>query len=313
MRRGLILRYSLVSGVSLFIGVILTLFILTPDSLHSTQKYKLQEKKIELIILILTAPSNLELRTAIRKTWLRGKTSNTVHLFVTGTKELSKRLEDLIDEENKEFNDMLLFDFKDSYSKLTDKVLLTFDWLSKHYSFSYMLKCDDDTFVKLNEFYKALHLQPSSKLYWGFFDGRSRVKKTGKWKELSWNICDLYLPYAVGGGYVLSEDLVEYISNNKDTLRKFKSEDISVGLWLAPLDVNRVHDVRFDTEWASRGCSNEYLITHKQNALHMYHKDKLLDDIGMMCEEETQKRISYQYNWNVPPSQCCIRNDTTLP
>lgn len=39
---------------------------------------------------------------------------------------------------------------------------------------------------------------------------------------------------------------------------------MSVGAWLAGLKIKYVHDPRFDTEWQSRGCSNEYLITHKK-------------------------------------------------
>lgn len=39
---------------------------------------------------------------------------------------------------------------------------------------------------------------------------------------------------------------------------------MSVGAWLAGLSVRYVHDPRFDTEFRSRGCSNQYIVTHKQ-------------------------------------------------
>lgn len=45
----------------------------------------------------------------------------------------------------------------------------------------------------------------------------------------------------------------------------FRSEDVAVGAWLAGLDVRYVHDPRFDTEFRSRGCNNQYIITHKQS------------------------------------------------
>ncbi len=45
-------------------------------------------------------------------------------------------------------------------------------------------------------------------LYWGFFDGRAPVQKSGKWAESNYVLCDTYVPYALGGGYVLSHDLV---------------------------------------------------------------------------------------------------------
>jgi galactosylxylosylprotein 3-beta-galactosyltransferase len=48
-------------------------------------------------------------------------------------------------------------------------------------------------------------------LYWGFFDGRAPVQKSGKWQETNYVLCDRYLPYALGGGYVLSHDLVSIL------------------------------------------------------------------------------------------------------
>lgn len=44
----------------------------------------------------------------------------------------------------------------------------------------------------------------------------------------------------------------------------FRNEDVSVGAWLAGLSVRYVHDPRFDTEFRSRGCNNQYIVTHKQ-------------------------------------------------
>ena len=45
-------------------------------------------------------------------------------------------------------------------------------------------------------------------LYWGFFDGRAPVQKQGKWAQKDYHLCDRYLPYAVGGGYVLSQVII---------------------------------------------------------------------------------------------------------
>lgn len=44
----------------------------------------------------------------------------------------------------------------------------------------------------------------------------------------------------------------------------FRNEDVSIGAWLAGLSVQYVHDPRFDTEFRSRGCNNQYIVTHKQ-------------------------------------------------
>lgn len=74
-------------------------------------------------------------------------------------------------------------------------------------------------------------------LYWGFLDGRAKPFRQGKWREPSYFVCDRYLPYQLGGGYVLSNALSTFISQNVDILRYYRSEDVSVGVWLAGLQV----------------------------------------------------------------------------
>ncbi|VDN27609.1 unnamed protein product [Gongylonema pulchrum] len=94
--------------------------------------------------------------------------------------------------------------------------------------------------------------------------------------------------------------MVDFIVRNRDLLKLYKSEDVSVGAWLAGLDVRYVHDPRFDTEFRSRGCNNQYIITHKQSAESL--------------EKEYRVRASYVYDWSVPPSQCCVRqNGSSIP
>ena len=96
-------------------------------------------------------------------------------------------------------------------------------------------------------------------------------------------------------------------------LQVFKNEDTSVGTWLGPLKIHRVHDTRFDTEFRSRGCNNAYLVSHKQSVEDFRSKHYSLQAKGVLCENEVKHRVSYQYNWNVLPSKCCVRNDTNLP
>lgn len=79
------------------------------------------------------------------------------------------------------------------------------------------------------------------------------------------------------------------------------------GAWLAPLQVKRVHDFRFDTEYRSRGCNNLHIISHKQSIADMYQKHKNLKESGKLCLQETHLRNSFVYNWEKPPTECCKR------
>ncbi|CAG9782969.1 unnamed protein product [Diatraea saccharalis] len=226
-------------------------------------------------------------------------------------------------------DDLILLDLYDSYRMLSTKVLYSMKWFNDHLKgLKYLVKCDDDSFVRIDLIVKDLEtfapemngqplkeyvsfktVLPSYKgLYWGYFDGRAKTLSKGKWKEKSWFLCDTYLPYALGGGYVISKSIVNYIAQNSDFLSLYNSEDVSMGVWTAALDgINRVHDLRFDSEWKSRGCSENMLVRHKQTSSDMFQMYKsLVNSHGeKLCKTEILNRQSYIYNWNVLPSKCC--------
>ena len=269
----------------------------------------------DLIVLIFTGPKNYDRRDVIRETWGSVVPENVIKYFVIGTKDMQIEEKATLDYENQVNYDLLLLpDLADSYYALTDKVLESFKWLKNNADYKFILKVDDDTYTRLDIIYQDLQNNlPEERLYWGFFDGRARVKRGGQWAEKKWILCDRYTVHAKGGGYVLSKDLVEYIVNNEKYLQKFNSEDVSVGTWLGPLDISRIHDTRFDTEWESRGCSNKYIITHKQEVKDIKDKHNSLQNSGKLCAKEHKNKLSYEYNWHVPPTECCIRNNSKVP
>uniref|UniRef100_UPI00358F3176 beta-1,3-galactosyltransferase 6-like n=1 Tax=Myxine glutinosa TaxID=7769 RepID=UPI00358F3176 len=263
-----------------------------------------------LAVLIMTGPRYTERRSVIRSSWLAERPSDVLPRFVVGMEGLAEVDQHSLELEQKQHGDMLLLPaLQDSYENLTAKLLQAFVWLDGTVDFQFVLKADDDTFARLDVIRTELQTKEPTRLYWGFFNGRGRVKATGKWKEADWVLCDYYLPYALGGGYVLSSDLVAFLSRNADVLRSFRSEDVSLGTWLAPLAVSRFHDPRFDTEYRSRGCSHQYIVTHKQSLEDMLEKQLTLKHTGRLCKREFRTRLSYIYNWAVPPSQCCQRRE----
>jgi len=265
----------------------------------------------------MTRPDDWQRRAAIRATWLRLSAQGPTiwrHLFPIGTLKSNNTLA-IYDEQRIHSDLMLLTDVDDRYSNLAAKSIAAFDAAYRLMKFSYILKVDDDSFVRVGALLKALRDISHLRLYWGFLDGRARPKRAGVWHESDWMLCDRYLPYQLGGGYVLASSLVEYLSTNRRLFKLYRSEDVSVGAWLAGLDVHYVHDPRFNTEYRSRGCNNEYLITHKQSIddLHRLYSDIVTS--GKLCgNREYRLRASYVYDWSVPPSQCCTRaNDTRIP
>jgi len=310
-------------------------------------------KNPEIIILIISAPKNLDRRSVIRQTWLKLKDRRhnvrqdvrfSRHYFVIGSLGLTADNILHLSSEQSQYNDILILPIRDSYKNLTHKVISSFMWLNDQLDvgldFRYVLKCDDDSFIRLDnlaheiEQIEIIYLKSDPKavnfindntspylrvnaqrnkpttsnlqLYWGYFNGKAEIKTSGKWKEDNWILCDKYLPYALGGGYILSKGLVSFLAKNSEYLRYYNSEDVSVGAWLSSVNnILRIHDRRFDTEWTSRGCQNYYLVSHNLSVKEMHAMYQNIIKSENMCNTETTKRAYYLYNWGVPPSRCC--------
>ena len=225
-----------------------------------------------LLVLVISAPKNKAKRDIIRKTWRNSYVENDKQFcvkFVVGTLQLDEEEKKLALAESEEYGDMVfLEDHLDNFLNLTRKVLRMFVWADLKVQFSYLLKIDDDAFARLDAIESELKQRNSTKpLYWGYISKGNRPKKKGKWKEEKWNISEKYLPYAFGGGYILSADLVHRITVNADGFILYNNEDVSVGAWVSPFELERKHDLRFAVSAsANKKCKNSYLIIviHKQ-------------------------------------------------
>lgn len=205
------LTYLFLASFSFILGCTLTLFVLHATTFKSITSPNVP--KIKLLVLVISAVKNQSRRDAIRETWAQ-KNENIKVLFVVSQNQflLAEKLV---------YNDFLEVDVPDEYRLLSRKLL---ESLNQVYNlhFEYLLKCDDDTFVNVPKIISELENVPKNKFYWGYFDGNAHIKRAGKWKETGWILSDRYLPYALGGGYILSKDLIIYIVNNQSFLRYVK-------------------------------------------------------------------------------------------
>lgn len=297
----------------------------------------------DLVIVIPSAVNNSGRRKAIRETWLRLQNNSEIsmkHFFIIGTEDVELHRQDELFNEQREFKDlMILSTCANDFSQLTKKLLTSYYWLVKTMTFNYLLKVDDDSFARLDLLsqelrsimadYNDIPDQSDTKneqsstssfqnyrpkensqkmLYWGYFDGRAPVFKTGKWGEKKWFLCNSYLPYALGGGYIVSSDIVNILASLSPYLQLYLNEDVSMGVWLAPFaNINRKHDRRFDTEATPRGCSNQHIISHHLTIDEIYSRYNNLIKGNYYCSSQYQSRFSYEYNWNALPSDCCRR------
>lgn len=213
----------------------------TPPPLYAVGR---REDRSLLMVLILTATAHAARRTAVRETWLRWAPApgRVQYRFVLGTRGLEQAAWSELERENRTHGDLLMLPGVDgSFESLTRRLADAMVWARSAASFRYLLKVDDDSFVRLDTLVLELESMPASGIYWGYFDGRAPVKSQGKWGEpnvragarsaarkllpaantgarAQFHLCDRYLPYALGGGYLLSADLVDFIADNANRL-----------------------------------------------------------------------------------------------
>ena len=277
------------------------------------QNHTLCPEKLHLLILIPSRPNGVVERNSIRYTWLRGCNSSKVDVtarFIVGSYNLNHQILQSLINEQKRYHDLLILEnLLDSYWNLTMKVKLAFEWAYKYVdSFDYVLKVDDDSFVRVDKMVIALRkMKCEKRLYWGYFMGRAPPEPMGRWVETEWHMCRHYLPYAFGGGYIMSKDVLEVMMRFSGKLKHYNNEDVTVGSWLAPYQLVRKHDLRFDVESFSHGCNNNYIVSHKQLVPDMYQKFATLNRKGTLCGAEIETKPAYIYNWTTLPVYCCDR------
>ncbi|XP_071942229.1 beta-1,3-galactosyltransferase 1-like [Antedon mediterranea] len=172
-------------------------------------------KDIFLAVLICTIHKNFEQRKAIRETWsnyeeINGQKIITIFLLA---KTNDKELQSVVEEENKEFNDLIMEDFQDTYKNLTLKTMMGMKWASMYCpSAKYVMKTDDDMYVSYPNIVNYLMKHPETRkgLAMGFLINGAPIRDPkSKWympKETYPG--GKYPPFLSGTGYVMSSDVV---------------------------------------------------------------------------------------------------------
>ena len=267
-----------------------------------------------VLILIHSAINQTQKRNTIRKTWLSSDMlgdTPVIYWFLIGGKDVSEEENVNLEQEQKRCNDlMILWDIKNDYYELTSRSLHSMVHIVNNYNFVYMLKTDDDYFLNTPVILSELNtIYPHKRFYWGRFSCHNPPMDGGRWDEKEWHWCDVYYPYAYGGMYVLSQDVVQLIVDNSNSLHHYSCEDVSVGAWLAPYNLYRVNDGRIYVQHGTR-CSRGYIAIHIPHRLAYKIMKKFYDNLkrkGVLCTTLVKEGILL---WEGLPHTCL--NDTRV-
>ncbi|XP_051964871.1 N-acetyllactosaminide beta-1,3-N-acetylglucosaminyltransferase 3-like isoform X2 [Xyrauchen texanus] len=199
-----------------------------------------------LLLVIKSSPENYERREVLRKTWAKEQQHNGVwirRIFLigtTGTGFEKIRFNKLVKIENRENQDILQWDFNDSFFNLTLKQILFLQWMDKWCPQArFLLNGDDDIFANTFNIIEYLQGQEgndgSKHLFIGHLIqnvGPIRHPASKYYVPVQVQESDRYPPYCGGGGFLLSGFTARTIYNMSHSITLLPIDDVYMGMCL---------------------------------------------------------------------------------
>uniref|UniRef100_A0A0D9WNK5 Galectin domain-containing protein n=1 Tax=Leersia perrieri TaxID=77586 RepID=A0A0D9WNK5_9ORYZ len=218
------------------------------------------DKPLDLFIGIFSTANNFKHRMAVRRTWMQYdavRSGKAVVRFFVGLHKNEAVNEELWNEV-RTYGDIQLMPFVDYYSLILWKTIAICIYGTNVLSAKYVMKTDDDAFVRVDEILSSLdRVNISHGLLYGRVDSDSQPHRD---------------PYSKW--YITPE--------------MFKLEDVAMGIWINEmkkdgLDVKYENDGRILVE----GCEEGYVVAHYQEPRDMLCLwDKFLKTKrGRCCKE----------------------------
>ncbi|PON37076.1 Glycosyl transferase [Parasponia andersonii] len=172
------------------------------------------------------------------------------------------------------FGDIVILPFMDRYELVVLKTIAICEFGVQNVSAAYIMKCDDDTFIRVDTVLKEIEgIPPRRSLYMGNLNLLHRPLRSGKWAVTyeEWPE-EVYPPYANGPGYIISSDIANFIvsQHGNRSLRLFKMEDVSMGMWVEQFN-SSITAVQYSHNWkfCQYGCLVDYYTAHYQSPRQM--------------------------------------------
>ncbi|KAK1306717.1 putative beta-1,3-galactosyltransferase 19 [Acorus calamus] len=235
----------------------------------------LHDGPVDLFIGILSAGNHFSERMAVRKSWMWSKairsSSVVARFFVAlhGRKEVNAELK----KEAEFFGDIVIVPFMDSYDLVVLKTIAICEYGIREVSAMYIMKCDDDTFVRVDSVLSEIKkVSLDRSVYVGNMNYYHKPLRNGKWAVTyeEWPEED-YPPYANGPGYIISANIARFVVSDfeKHTLRLFKMEDVSMGMWVEQFNTTTTVDYIHNLKFCQFGCIEDYYTAHYQSPRQM--------------------------------------------
>ncbi|KAI6185775.1 Beta-1,3-galactosyltransferase 5 isoform X2 [Aphelenchoides besseyi] len=204
--------------------------------------YEMKQPKIEVcnnisfLVLVISRPDGFYAREMIRRTWMNDldKPSDYRVLFIVGHRG-DPDLNKLLDEEQRQFGDVIRYSAEDTYERLYVKVHAAFSWQQKFCPQArYLLKTDDDTVVDLGrmnyfvqtEFNALLKKYPKSFICNRWAGKRPLRDPHNPYVPTSEYNGTVYPTFCQGCSYLTTTDAIGTLLNNTINVQIIHLEDV---------------------------------------------------------------------------------------
>ncbi|ESQ34316.1 hypothetical protein EUTSA_v10007037mg [Eutrema salsugineum] len=236
-------------------------------------------RPLDLVIGVFSTANNFKRRMAVRRTWMQyddvrsGRVA--VRFFVGLHKSPIVNLE--LWNEARTYGDVQLMPFVDYYSLISWKTLAICIFGTEVDSAKFVMKTDDDAFVRVDEVLLSLSMINNTRgLIYGLINSDSQPIRN---PESKWYISyeewpeEKYPPWAHGPGYIVSRDIAESVGKlfKEGNLKMFKLEDVAMGIWIADLKKHSGLEPHYENDGRiiSDGCKDGYVVAHYQSPAEM--------------------------------------------
>ncbi|KAK3510550.1 hypothetical protein QTP70_010008 [Hemibagrus guttatus] len=258
-----------------------------------------------LLLAVKSLTPHFDRRQAIRESWgragiLANRSVATVFLLGKTTEgDFFPNVSGMLRYEASVHNDLLQWDYRDSFFNLTLKEVLFLEWLGKHCpSARFIFKGDDDVFVNTRNILNFLDGLPKSKKRDLFVGDVISNAGPHRDKNLKYYIPESffvggYPPYAGGGGFLYSSDVGIRLRNISQHISLFPIDDVYTGMCLQKLGLVPEKHQGFRTfnieeKYRESACAYQSLmLVHPRSPQEMIKIWSWIGDPELSCHEVT--------------------------
>ncbi|CAL1545848.1 unnamed protein product [Lymnaea stagnalis] len=210
---------------------------------------------VKLIIVIHVNAEKMVARDVIRNTWLAAVRQsqsfrNIRYFFLLGRPE-TDAVREGVQVESELYQDIVMYEFVDSYKNLTVKTVIAMQWISSRCpNAKFFFKTDDDVWVNVTNLISVID-RNKIQLEYGL-GGVCRSVPVVRNKSSKWHATfaefpkDVYDPYCSGTGYVGGIAVAKGVAHVYTQVPYFHLEDVFVGMCLNILGYNTIFLKGFD-------------------------------------------------------------------